>query len=451
MDLDYLKYGKISFVLFLICIPLSSVSFVAAQETNTNVQEQCFSTLKENMKETTLFETPLLELEKMSYTDIYSKFGEKKKMLQSFDLTIDQPILGIRLYSFGNQTGYSHPPKSAYPDSYKSETWGDPVKEYVVAEEYVTDLKGNEHFLNCVFLQIASDNLLAVTEDKYAYDGTAISIAKTASNESFKAWYYQSLSFDYDNKPLATWKRLIVYPKATQNAYFDRYDVADAYPANKVQSFAVLNFFNQDLVKANNYNDAMNLAVLKYFVKNEKGETVEIALPTSLRPIVFSGTNTSFSHETYYQSIENKFPEFASLLSIRGALKFVTFKKLLSNENLNPETIKFMNAFADSETNDAFYLNKNNTSQSVSGGNSPIDLSKLLPLIQNADETISKLADGKTTLDSLIAKDNNTLLGNSLSKPMLIVVGTTSLIIFVGFGVYIWRKKQKLINNDKIL
>lgn len=41
--------------------------------------------------------------------------------------------------------------------------------------------------------------------------------------------------------PQASWKRLFIYPRATQNPYFSRYDVAESFPGNRSDSLAALN------------------------------------------------------------------------------------------------------------------------------------------------------------------------------------------------------------------
>lgn len=240
----YMKRNlSVLFVFSFVLSSLSSSLFVSAQEPDTSVQAQCFATLKENMKEVSAFSVPLNLISTTTYTDISSKFGPVRKTLQSFDITVDKNILGIRLYSFGNQTGYVHPPKSVLPVSSKSETWGDSIKEYIIAEEYITDQQGKEHFTNCLFLQVASDNLLQVTQDNYAYDMPSISLTKDIKDGQYKTWYNEITSFNYQNKPFVTWKKLFVYPKATQNTYFNRYDVFNTYPTNKVTNFNVLDFF----------------------------------------------------------------------------------------------------------------------------------------------------------------------------------------------------------------
>ena len=129
----------------LIFNPLTS----HAQVGDTAVQAQCFDTLKGNLLEATLFEEPLLVLADLTYEDVQRQFSEKKSTLQSFFITVDEPILSTRIASFGRQTGYTHPPKSIFPSYLESETWGGPVKEYVIGEEYVTDPNGVEHFVDC--------------------------------------------------------------------------------------------------------------------------------------------------------------------------------------------------------------------------------------------------------------------------------------------------------------
>ena len=264
-------------VSFAVLSSLLLAPFLAGAQSPQNVstQEQCFIDLKASLAETGLFEAPLTELGARTYSDIAPLFGEKKNTLTSFDVTVDQPILGIRLYSFGQQTGYTHPPKTVLPVYTKSDTWGDPVKEYVIAEEYVTDPQGKEHFLNCVFLHIDSEAPMSVTQEKYAYDGIAVSVLKTAEDGSYKAWYNQAPGFDYDSNHFVTWKRMIVYPESAQNTYFSRYAVMDAYPATKVEDFDDLSFFLDTKVSYRLISEA-NPEAIYTTTDPESGEVREV-------------------------------------------------------------------------------------------------------------------------------------------------------------------------------
>lgn len=50
---------------------------------------------------------------------------------------MEDPMFEMRLYSYGKQTGYKHPPVSPFPTYSKSEKWDSPTKEFIIAEEYV--------------------------------------------------------------------------------------------------------------------------------------------------------------------------------------------------------------------------------------------------------------------------------------------------------------------------
>lgn len=424
----------------------SSFFFVSAQSNeDLAVRQQCFSTLKENMKEASIFSVPLQTLATTTYADLSLKFGEKKKMLFLFDLGIDKNLLGFRLYSFGRQTAYTYPQKSLFPISTKSDTWGDPVKEYIVGEEYVTDSEGKDHFLDCLFLQISGENLMNLKENTVEYDGAQMSLMKESSDGSYKASYVELPSFDYQDKLLVTWNRLIVYPKATSNSYFSRYDIADAYVANKVKSFDILNFFLQkNILKIDDYNVKTGTSTIKYFVKNDLNNMTEVSPPTLLLPISPSGVNRVFPYASYYQAIENQFPEFASLLSISGTLKYSTFKKLVSERNSNKEVLKFFNEFWNNKPINSYYLRENKLSVSIK------EYDRIIPLLQNADWTVDKLLNGS---------DFDTLRFNPYQEEAKIVpFFNVKIVIFILFGILlsilgiiVFLKKRKLSSNSNII
>jgi len=141
------KYGKVTSSLLAASFIFASISASAfvlpsvtfAQGVAPSPQEQCFSTLKANLEETSLFSNPLTELASTTYADIAPQFSQKYKSLNSFGIQVDQGVITMRVYSFGRQTGYMHPPLLPFPSFYKSDTWTTPAKEYIISEEYVTD------------------------------------------------------------------------------------------------------------------------------------------------------------------------------------------------------------------------------------------------------------------------------------------------------------------------
>jgi hypothetical protein len=438
-------------VLFVFSFVLSSLSsslFVSAQEPDTSVQARCFADLKENMKESVIFSNPAKEIDTMTYADLSSKFSQKYKELQSFGIGVDTGVFAMRTYSFGNQTGYIHPPKSMFPDSYKSDTWASPSKEYIVAEEYVTDTQGKEHFINCLFLQIASTDLTHVTQDRYNYDGIPLSISKNAPDGSYKALYSEAESFDYKNKPFVIWKRLFIYPKATQNSYFNRYDVADEYLANKVGSFEVLKFFLQDIVKVNDVNTITGTSSIKYLLRNKDRTTTPLITPQALIPATLSDGASSPLFNQYPKAIEKQFPEFAKLLSVRGVIKYETIKRIQSETNQNPEVVKFLNAMSNPAI-DAYYLATQTGSTTKIAPNPEYD--RLIPLIQNGDWTIRQLERGakldiikvgdKDFEPSQSQKNEKSISSRTLGFSMLGIFAVLS----IGAGAFFWRKRNAVI------
>jgi hypothetical protein len=145
---------------------------------------------------------------------------------------------------------------------------------------------------------------MAVTAERYAYDGVGISILKTAADQSYKATFEESPSFDQNHRPLATWTRVFVYPKAANNPYFNKHEVIEAFPANKVSNFSLLSVFNQDLMKIEDYDVASNRSITKYFKQNEEGtEPEEIEVDPALQPYQYEGVDEFYPTAKYNQAI----------------------------------------------------------------------------------------------------------------------------------------------------
>jgi len=60
---------------------------------------------------------------------------------------------------------------------------------------------------------------------------------KKDDNLDYKAWYNENVSYNYDSEIFVTWNRLFIYPKETENNYFDRYKIADSFPTNISTNF----------------------------------------------------------------------------------------------------------------------------------------------------------------------------------------------------------------------
>lgn len=411
-----------------------SVSFASEQ----NVRAQCFSTLKDNLSESALFATPLKTLQPMTYAELEPKFSENYKNLESFGIQIDRADLEMRLYSFGRQTGYVHPPKLPLPSPQKSDTWKEPAKEFIVAEEFIKDPEGNKHFLDCALLTIVSDNLMAVTSDRYLYDGEMISLTKVAKDGSYKAWYSSNESFDYADKPFVEWQRLFIYPKLTQNEYFNKYDVAEVFPAHIIDNFGILDF-TKDKVLIKDYSSG---SVKTAYATNGKDNVlVMVETPKELTPVPPSGEDEfsmSFPLAGYYQAIENRFPKFAERLSINGALRYDTFKSLFLIKDSNKEAANLLNALSDYRSVAAYVLDKNNKEKEGINISDP-EKEKLLQDINNADviaaELLAKDSKGKT----LGKWDRRTI--------DLSIVGAISVgILVILVSIYAFFRRNKNIN-----
>ena len=413
--------------------------FVSPARADESSQSQCFQMLKNNMAEAGMFAAPLQEMDKMTYQDLSSKFSRNYKSLSSFGIEINQNDFEMRVYSFGKQTGYVHPPLVPFPVSTKSDSWDEPAKQYIIAEEYINEPSGNKHFVDCVFISIASADLMKVTRENYLYDGATISLAKTATDGSYKTWYSENPSFDYASKPLATWKRLFVYPKSTQNEYFNKYDVADARPANKVENLDVLKFFSQNLIRLQN-NDEKGNAVTKFFMLNDKGEPSEAVMPKALLPVERTGINEVFPLNEYYQAIEARFPIFAKLLSIRGTLKYETFKKLIT-EKQNPEAMKIVNALLDFRQLAGYSADKKANEKNGVIVTDPV-LDKLLADVANADTAIQKISGKDVPVNNAKEQENT----ETKITPYLIVGLVTLLSVSLLILVVVLRKYKKLDN-----
>ncbi len=416
----------------------------AAPTSDQSSRAQCFSTLKENLTEAGIFTEPLLELNKMSYQDIEPKFSQNYKGLTSFGIELDKGNIEMRVYSFGRQTGYIHPPKLPFPSSYKSDAWIGPTKEFIVAEEYVVDPSEQRHFIDCAFFSIEADDLSKVTRENYAYDGAMVSLTKTAPDSSYKAWYSENISFDYQDNPFVNWKRLFIYPKSTQNAYFDKYSVADAFPANKVQSFDVLKFFFEDLIVIHEY-DETGAAQVRYMTHDSKDNLVEANTPKELLPINPEGVNKLFPLATYYQAIEDHFPEFAKALSLRGTLKYNTYKELLSVQNVNPEIWKLLSALRDHRQLAKYSLDKESKANQGMEVSDP-EMDRILSEVKDADAVVSRISQEDIALENLKSQNISQDATRSLLVIGLIVV---SILAVASVAFILWRKR-KITNNPII-
>ena len=68
------------------------------------------------------------------------------------------------------------------------------------------------------------------------------------------------------------------------------------------------------------------------YVTDGDGAITSALSPDALQPIKLP-ENTIFGLHSYYQAIENTFPNFAKHLALRGVLKFSTLKKVLAHKD----------------------------------------------------------------------------------------------------------------------
>ena len=431
------KVFILSSLFFMFMVPsLASAQTSASSDQATRTQ--CFATLKENMAEAEIFSEPLTTLATTTYADIEPKFSAYYKNLSSFGVETDKGDLEMRMYSFGRLTGYVHPPKMPFPSSYKSDMWSEPTKEFIVAEEYAVDPTAQKHFIDCVFFSLGGDDLSKITRENYAYDGAMVSLIKTPPDNSYKAWYSENTSFDYKNNPFVDWRRLFIYSRSTQNSYFDKYDVADAFPANKVQSFGILKFFLNNLITVQDY-DQTGVATVKYMTPNGSGKLVQINAPKEVLPINPEGVNNIFPLTTYYQAIEDHFPNFAKDLSLRGTLKYDTFKQLILEQNLNPETGKLVSAIIDPRQIVAYGLDKESKEKQGMNVSDP-EKDGLLLAARDADTAVKLLTQKGVTLENL--KDQKLITNTTEPGKTAGAIAVVVVIIIASVAVVVWKRRN---------
>jgi len=273
-------------------------------------QEECFTYLKSSILAVPAFSSVHSVVKDSSYSDVQNQLSDYYKNVSSFGIDLRSPDFDMKVYSFGRDTGYQHPPFSPFPSYTMSDKWETPAKEYIYAEEYVRNSETNERvFLSCALMKIESLDLSGVTAEKYLYDGQLSSVLYTSPDQSYKAWYSNNDSYDHEGRNFVTWRRLFVYPKSTTNSFFDRYTVADAFPARVTD----------------------NLGDIKKLIsRDHTAETRELLSQPEMK-----GADAVFALNSYYQAIENSFPDFSSKLALRGVIDYGTVKELLATRGVS--------------------------------------------------------------------------------------------------------------------
>lgn len=427
-------------ILALVFIPFT----ILAQTDSQSVQAQCFDTLKENMGEVDTFASGTEYLEQLSYQDLEPKFSKKYKTLSSFgtSISVDEARFATRLHSFGESTGYIHPPQTIFPDSYRSESWSTTTKQNIVAEEYIIDDSGVEHFIGCFFARMTSADLMAVTADNYTGGVPGMSFLKVAPDQSYKAWYSQTTFLDRATQPSVTWDNMFIYPQKTTNPYFNKYDLAETYPSVGVTGFGFLGLLGQSRSEAReeNVNESR---------EQEVTQDVEVEVQQPATPVVPSSAINTFPLAAYFEAVQNEFPEFAKLLSVRGTIKYGTFIEIISNPSPDPEIAKFFNVTFSSPVLQSYFLNKSVAMEGVESISNP-ELDRLLLLVQNGDWTIQKIKQG-SSIDTLVFSLPETEVVSypaTSESPQahyqyqLIIAVCLSTILII---IYLVRQRKKLI------
>jgi hypothetical protein len=424
-------------------VPLLASSATTPDTSSRPVREQCFASLKDDLREARIFDVPLAEMDTLTYATLETQFSRLYTGLSSFGIETDKAQFAMRVYDFGSQTGYVHPPYAPLPVVERSEAWATATKQFIIAEEYVIDPEGKPQFIDCAFLSIASDDLLQVTRERYSSDGPMASLLKTTPDASRKSWYSQNTSFDHSGNPLATWKRLFVYPSGAQNPYFDKYSVIEAFPAHKVDSFAVLGFFDQEMLLIEEYNPGSGGMDMTFLIQGEGTSTIEAVAPVELLPLVPKGADRVFPLASYYAGIESRFPQFAETLSIRGTLKYITFKELITRTDMNEESKKLLNALIDPRRVSQFVYERTRNGENGAILTDP-EFEGLILAFKDADTAMLQLEQPNTTLENLKSQP---IPVKQESAPridfVLLVVAGVFVCVAAGGLLVVIRKRKK--------
>ena len=271
-------------------------------------QLECFNQLQSSVVSIPSFAPVHEDVKKLVYGDVQREFSPYYKNISSFGVDLRSPDFDMRIYSFGPATGYQHPPFSPFPTYTLSDKWEEPANQFIIAEEYVRNTETNERvFLSCSFMVIDTGSPKKVTAERYLSDGPLTSIVYTAPSGTYKTWYSKNKSYDHTGMEFVTWERLFVYPKSTENNFFSRYTVLDAFPARTT-------------------DDLSNIVNIPKFLKGDKD---------LLNPPEMKGYDTVFALNSYYQAIENTYPKFAEKLALRGVLQYQTVKELLATRGVS--------------------------------------------------------------------------------------------------------------------
>jgi hypothetical protein len=417
--------AKITIAL-VILFPLVTAPKVQADNT---VQRECFLSLQKSVLETPSFAPVHDQVRQLQYENVEVGFSKYYRNISSFGIDLRSPDFDMRLYSFGDETGYQHPPFSAFPTYTLSEKWEEPAKQFIVAEEYVRNAETNERvFLSCAFMVIDANSLKKVTAEDYLYDGPLSSVLYLSPDSSYKVWYSKNKSYNHNNEHFVTWERMFVYPKSTQNDYFDRYSVADTFPTRKTTAL-------QNIVDSK--NDLMD------------GSETLLDAPE------LTGYDTVFMLNSYYQAIENAYPKFAQKLALRGVLQYSTVKELLATRGVS-EFSSLWNSVLDSREITKYALLKekgllveDNNDGVVQANEKSLFFEeqllkiKNLTLEQEAQNLLKTVTERNPIVESTATPDKNASFVG-ITKTYLYIGGGILLLGLAGLLVWLRKRRQEI-------
>jgi hypothetical protein len=373
------------------------------------------------------------KIKDIKYEDVANGFSDYYKNMSSFGIDLLSPDFDMRVYSFGKETGYQHPPFSPFPTYTLSEKWSKPAKQYVIAEEYVRNPETNERiFLSCALMSIESMDLKGVTAERYLYDGALSSVLFTSSDQNYKVWYSSNDSHDHQGRNFVTWRRMFVYPKSTVNQYFDRYTVAAAFPSRTTN----------------------NLGDIKWLrSKDHTPATRDLLIAPELK-----GYDTVFPLNSYYQAIENTYPKFGARLSLRGILKYDTLKELLATRGVAGFEAIWQSVLDPRELT-KYALLKQKGELKKDNGNGIIDPGEISPFFeeqlakiksmtveQNAEHLLKTIPERNPIVEPTEA--TNSTSQTLYQQYKLVIIGGALVIVGLLIGLLFWLRKKRAVVED---
>lgn len=295
---------------------------INAVNADFDVRQQCYQDLKTHMSEFPQFEEAYDIFSDMEYDQIEQGFSRKYQDMSSFGVDLEEPLFELRLFDEWSQTAYQHPPNSPFPATERTEQRDQPAREYIIAEEYVNEPDWDRHFIWCSFMRINADDLYEVEAENYWYDSEIASTLVESDQNQNRVWYNTNTAFDYDEMPLAEFERLFVYPQATQNDFFDKYSIKEAFPTNVVSYDEFTGAFEEDEEDS-----------IRGVVYDEEWNIDLHDLPDIMSTLREETDHDVFPYFEFYQEIENNFPEFARYLAVNWIINFDTLKEAIAERH----------------------------------------------------------------------------------------------------------------------